>query len=187
MIKRYVMLCETRTITLKNGTEAMIVPPDPERAEEMLAFLRDVSSETEFISRTAEEVYETVEIERGKLENLNASEQMMMLVCMVNGRIAGNCHLHFNHRIKMRHRVSLGIAIRKEYWNLGIGTALFREMIRVAREKGVRQMELEMIDGNERGLALYTKMGFAVTGRRPDAFLMSDGTYRDEILMTKML
>jgi len=48
-------------------------------------------------------------------------------------------------------------------------------------------MELEVMDGNERGLALYTKMGFAVTGRRPDAFLMSDGTYRDELFMTKML
>ena len=48
-------------------------------------------------------------------------------------------------------------------------------------------MELEMTDGNERGLALYTKMGFEITGRRPDAFRMRDGTYRDDILMTKML
>ena len=182
------MLCETRTITLKNGTEAMIVPPDPERAEEMLAFLRDVSGETEFISRTAEEVYETVEIERGKLENLNASEQMMMLVCMVNGRIAGNCHLHFNHRIKMRHRVSLGIAIRKEYWNLGIGTAMFREMIRLAEERGgIEQVELEVIEGNENAMRLYEKMGFTVTGAVPNAIRLKDGTRLKEFYMVKEL
>jgi len=181
------MTYETKEITLKNGAGAQIVQPDPGRAEEMLDFLRDISSETEFITRTAGEVYETVEVERQKLESLVAADNMIMLVCMVDNRIAGNCSLQFPKKIKMRHRASLGIAIRQAYWNLGIGTALFEEMIRISRERGVRQMELEMIDGNERGLALYTKMGFVITGRRPDAFLMSDGTYRDEILMTKML
>ena len=93
----------------------------------------------------------------------------------------------FMGKVKMRHRATAGIAIRQAYWNLGIGTALFEEMIRISRERGLRQMELEMTDGNERGLALYTKMGFEITGRRPDAFRMRDGTYRDDILMTKML
>ncbi|MBQ8641040.1 MAG: GNAT family N-acetyltransferase [Clostridia bacterium] len=181
------MTYETKKITLKNGTDALITQPDPDRAEEMLDFLRDISSETEFISRTADEVYETVEVERQKLEGMVAADNMIMLVCMVNDRIAGNCSLQFLKKIKMRHRAAVGIAIRQAYWNLGIGTALFEEMIRIAKEKGARQMELEMTDGNVRGLALYTKMGFAVTGRRPDAFLMSNGTYRDEILMTKML
>lgn len=181
------MTYETKQIKLKNGMDALLVQPDPDRAEEMLDFLRDISSETEFISRTAGEVYETVEIERQKLEGLVAADNMIMLVCMVNDRIAGNCSLQFPKKIKMRHRATVGIAIRQAYWNLGIGTALFEEMIRIAKEKGARQMELEMTDGNERGLALYTKMGFVITGRRPDAFLMSDGTYRDDILMTKML
>ena len=181
------MTYETKQIILKNGAEALLVQPDPDRADEMLDFVHDISSETEFITRTAGEVYETVEVERQKLESLVADENGMMLVCMVDNRIAGNCLLQFPKKIKMRHRASLGIAIRQAYWNLGIGTALFEEMIRISRERGVRQMELEMIDGNERGLALYTKMGFVITGRRPDAFLMSDGTYRDEILMTKML
>lgn len=181
------MTYETKQIKLKNGTDAMLVPPDPERAEEMLDFLRDISSETEFITRTAGEVYETVEIERQKLEGLLAAENSIMIVCMVNGRIAGNCSLQFMRKAKMRHRATVGIAIRQAYWNLGIGTALFEEMIRISRERGLRQMELEMTDGNERGLALYTKMGFEITGRRPDAFRMRDGTYRDDILMTKML
>ena len=64
------MTYETKAISLKNGKNAVIVQPDPDRAEEMLDFLRDISSETEFISRTAEEVWETVEIERQKLEDL---------------------------------------------------------------------------------------------------------------------
>ena len=181
------MTCETKNIRLKNGAEALIVPPDPERAEEMLDFVRDISAETEFITRTAGEVYETVEVEKEKLAGILASENQVMLVCMVDGRIAGNCSLGFQRKIKMRHRASVGIAIRQAYWNLGIGTAFFEEMIRICRERGVRQMELEVIDGNARGLALYTKMGFTVTGRRPDAFCMSDGTYRDELFMTKML
>lgn len=68
------MTCETRTIRLKNGAKALIVPPDPERAEEMLDFVRDISSETEFITRTAGEVYETVDVEKEKLAGILASE-----------------------------------------------------------------------------------------------------------------
>lgn len=181
------MTYETKAISLKNGTNAVIVQPDPDRAEEMLEFLKDISSETEFISRTAEEVWETVEVERQKLEYLVNAEDMIMLVCMVENRIAGNCHLHFQSKIRTRHRATVGIGIRQAYWNLGIGTAFFEELIRIAKERGSRQLELEVVDGNDRGLALYTKMGFVVTGRRPDAQLMSDGTYRDLILMTKML
>ncbi len=175
------------TFTLKNGQTAKLVPPTADMAEEMLDYLRDISSETEFITRTATEVNETVEQETQFLENVRNADNQLMLVCLVDGKIAGNSSVRYNRKIKMRHRASLGIALREKYWNLGIGTKLMETQIAFARERGLKQVELEMVDGNERGLALYTKMGFVITGRRPDAFLMSDGTYRDEIMMTKML
>ena len=61
---------------------------------------------------------------------------------------------------------------------------MFREMIAVAeKQEGVTQMELEFIEGNNRALALYEKMGFRIVGYRPNGIRLEDGTLLNEYLM----
>ena len=48
---------------------------------------------------------------------------------------------------------------------------------------GVIQVVLSFMEGNERGRALYEKMGFRLVGIRPDAFRLRDGTLLDEYEM----
>ena len=43
--------------------------------------------------------------------------------------MAGNCQLDLNRWRKTRHRGQVAIALLKDYWGLGIGTAMFKEMI----------------------------------------------------------
>ena len=81
----------------------------------------------------------------------------------------------------------MAIAVRKDYWNLGIGGAMMRAMIAWAKEAGAEQIELEYIEGNERGRALYEKTGFREYGRRPGAIRLKNGEYRQEILMLRRL
>ena len=65
---------------------------------------------------------------------------------------------------------------------------MFREMIEVAqRRDGVHQLELEMIEGNDRALALYRKMGFEIMAEHPDAFLLKDGSTRKAIYLRRIL
>ena len=52
-----------------------------------------------------------------------------MLVCVVDGKIAGNCQISWTNRIKTGHRADVAIALLRDYWNLGIGTKMFEEMI----------------------------------------------------------
>ena len=52
---------------------------------------------------------------------------------------------------------------------------------------GWKQIDLEVVEGNERALATYKKCGFVETGIRHRALIFDDGTYRDEILMYKEL
>ncbi|MBP3646650.1 MAG: GNAT family N-acetyltransferase [Clostridia bacterium] len=177
------VLFPEKSIVLKNGLPAILRSPRPEEAAEMLDYLRDVSAETHFILREPEECTETVEQEAAFLEGINASPLNVMIVCEVDGEIAGNCQLSFQKRAKVRHRASVAIALRKKYWNLGIGTAFFREMISVAREHGIMQMELEFVEGNDRARALYEKMGFRVYAEHPDAIRLKDGTMLKEYRM----
>lgn len=181
------MLYPSRTIALKNGKEAVFRSPRKEDAAEMLAYLRQTAAETEFVLRYPEEVVMTVEQEEAFIERINQSENNYMIICLVDGKHAGNCALQFHDKRKVRHRGEVAIALTKEFWGMGIGTFMFEEMIRLAREHGKTQLELGMIEGNERGLALYRKMGFRVYGELPNAFCQKDGTMRSEVLMVREL
>lgn len=181
------MLFQEKYITLKNGKEALLRSPSAADAEEMLDYLKTCAAETEFILRYPEECVETVEQEAKYLEGINGSEYGVMIVCVVDGEIAGNCQISFNRKIKTRHRASIAIGLISKYWNLGIGTAMFREMIALAAEKGVRQLELEYIEGNERARRLYEKMGFTQVAVLPDAIRLKDGRFLDDISMVRRL
>ena len=75
----------------------------------------------------------------------------------------------------------------KEYWGLGIGSALIELMSEKAVENGYEQMELEVVSSNERAIGLYKKMGFVKTGEIPDAMKFKDGTYYGLDIMVKNL
>ena len=106
-----------------------------------------------------------------------------MIACIIDGEIAGNCQIVFNSRIKTKHRATVAITVVKKYWGLGIGTAMFEEMIAKAHDKGVSQLELEYIEGNERARHLYEKMGFIKYGERPDSIRLKNGKVLKEIQM----
>ena len=181
------MLFPTTTVTLKGGREAVFRSPRKEDAAAMLEQLREMTGETDFLLRTPAETDLTVEQEERFIESINQSQNNWMILCEVDGRCAGNCHLQLNTKAKVCHRGSVAIGLLRAYWGMGIGTAMFEEMVRIARENGASQLELAVIEGNERGLALYRKMGFTVYGELPNAFRQQDGSMRSEILMVKQL
>ena len=176
-------------ITLKDGRTAILRSPDPQAdAADLVQYLYDTAADTPFVLRTPEEIRYTVEGEERFLQNVVDSPNDCMILCEVDGHIAGNCHIAFNTRIKTRHTCTVAIALRKAYWRLGIGTAMFNAMESLARQRdGVLQMELEFIEGNTRARALYEKVGFRIVGMRPDAIQQEDGTMCALIAMQKKL
>lgn len=179
------MIYNNKEVILKNGEKCLLRSPTQEDAEKMLEFLVTCSKETPYILRYPEECTETIEQEATFLEHINTSFNEMMIVAIVNGKIAGNCLFIGRTRKKVKHRCSMAIGLVSEFWNLGIGTAMINELTKVAVNFGCTQMELECIDGNVRGKALYTKCGFKEFGRIPKAIVFHDGSYADEILMIK--
>jgi len=182
------MRCDPKQLTLKDGRAATLRVPDPAKDAAPLAqYLKDVAGESPFVLAYPEERNFTPEKEEAFLRSVLDSPNDLMLVCEVDGRIAGNCHLTFFGMKKIAHRGSVAIALYKEFWGLGIGTAMFERMIAAAKERGIMQLELEYIDGNDRGKALYEKMGFRHIAAHPNAIRQKDGTLADLCLMIKEL
>ena len=173
--------------TLKDGRHAVIRSPRDEDIQGMLDYLYISAGETDFILRYPEDCGKyTPEGEKALFDRVNASENEAMLVCTVEGKLAGNCQIVWKTGLKVRHRASIAIALLKEFWNQGIGTRLFQEMIRIAEaNENITQLELEFIEGNSRARALYEKMGFRIAGVKPNAIRLKDGTYLNEYYMIK--
>ena len=176
-----------KTITLKNGAAALLRSPLPDDAAAMVDFMDTVAAETENLIMSPEDGSMSIEQESEYLASSLTSETEAMIVCEIDGHIAGNCQISFNRRARTRHRAGVAIALREKYWGLGIGAAMFRELIALARDRGVYQIELEYIEGNDRGRALYEKMGFQAYGEHPDAIRLPDGSMRKFITMRKVL
>lgn len=179
------MKYEAKEVACKDGRTAMLRAAHPDDAAEMVRFLVDVCGETEFLLAYPEERQNlTIERERAFLTNIAEDDNELMLTAWVDGHLAGVANISFSTRMKMRHRASVAISIRRAYWNLGLGTALLNALVDAAKARPeVRQVELEFIEGNRRAQALYEKVGFRVVGVHPDAFVLKDGAMKNAYLM----
>ena len=75
--------------TLKDGRKALIRSPKEEDIPGMLDYLRLSAGETDFILRYPEECGKyTADKEKALFEQVNASQNEAMLVCVVDGTVA---------------------------------------------------------------------------------------------------
>ena len=183
------MIIKPIDFKLKDGRTAQLLNPRDEDINGIIEYLNVSAGETEFILRYPEECGKyTYDAEKEIIDRMNASETEAMLICIVDGKVAGNCGIKFNTNMKTRHRAGVAIALCKEFWNLGIGTVMFEEMEKLALTNPyVKILELDFIEGNTRARALYEKMGYKITGIRPNAICLKDGTLKDEYMMQKKL
>ena len=174
---------------LKDGRTATLLSPRDQDINGVIEYLKISAAETDFILRYPEECDKyTYDAEKAIFDRMNASEDEAMFICLVDGKVAGNCGIHFSNKLKTRHRAGVAIALCKEFWNLGIGTRMFEEMEKLALTKPyVQILELDFVEGNTRARALYEKMGYKITGRRPEAICLKDGKLLDEYMMQKKL
>lgn len=183
------MIFKEKEITLKSGITAVLKSPEITDAQMLLDNVRTASGETDFLSRYAEE-WEgfTVEDEEKWIKNNRESENNLVIACYIDGKAVGSCDITFFNDIKTFHRAGIGIAILKDYWNLGIGSAMFTELIEVTKEhKSIEILELEYLEGNERGKALYEKFGFKTVAVKPKICKLKDGSYQDLFYMQKVI
>lgn len=183
------MIIDEVRFELKDGREAILRSPKEEDIESTLEYLVTSAGETDYLLRYPEEcgIY-TPEGEKVLFEQKNASPNEAMIMCIVDGRVVGNCSISFFKGLKTKHRAGIGIALLRDFWNQGIGTKMFEEMIRLAEDReDVMQLELEFVEGNERARHLYEKMGFRIVGIHPNAIRLKDGTMLNNYIMIKEL
>ena len=127
----------------------------------------------------------SAEEEEKIIKGFNESDNTIMLVVEMDGRLIANGTIARLSKKKMCHRGNVAVSVLKEFWNLGIGKKLLICLEDYAKEWGLSQLELDYFSGNERGKILYEKIGFIQVGETPNAFILEDGTRYNNIKMVK--
>jgi len=101
-------------------------------------------------------------------------------------RIVGSASLSINQREISRHTAELGIAVHDDYQNIGIGTAMLRHLLGIARVKKLRKLWLLVNTDNDRAVHIYKKAGFEIEGKLRDERYYR-GQFGDEYRMAIFL
>lgn len=114
-------------------------------------------------------------------------DAMPMSVALIPGmQVVGWCDMYRIPYEGQGHVGRLGMGIRVDYREQGIGTVLMERVLRNALLAGLERVELEVFSANQRAINLYKKFGFEVEGTRRRARKIN-GVYDDVIMMGKLV
>ena len=172
----------------KNGIEVMLKLPQEADAKEIIEFYKQVGKETTYLGFSDGEYQVSEDQQSAIIKEINASGNNMMILAMINSKIAGIGTISSNNkRIKIKHVGVLGIVISAEYCNAGLGTIMLDYLIEWSKNNGeTAKISLTVRKDNPRAIALYEKFGFETEGiLKNETFI--DGVYYDSVVMGLMI
>ena len=182
------MRIKPREYKFQDGRILTVRSVEGEDAAAYAACRQKIYRETYFLARYPEELEADLEKMRVGLAKCAESPLNFELGAFCGEEMVGSLGVNqVRPHLKYRHRAVMGISLLKEYWSCGLGSFLMQIAVEQAAANGFEQLELGVFEDNARAIALYEKFGFAKYGVNPRAFKLKDGTYRDEIIMVKML
>ena len=174
-----------RIFSLKDGREAILRTPKQNDLEDLLKLINSLVDEGAEIATTSQVTREEeTEWLRKMLEGLEKDE-LFFLVAEVNRKVVASSDIHIPVG-DQNHVGILGVAIKREFRDLGIGTQMMQTLVEQAGAMGLTALTLNVFATNKRAIHVYGKVGFLKTGTAPMRYFRR-GRYIDEVKMTKLI
>ena len=172
-----------KRFTAKDGRTVTLRTPRWEDLDDLMEFINSLVEEGADIGLN-QKVARGEEAEwLGKRLALLDRDEEFSLVAEVDGKVVANSEITRRAGYS-RHVGGLGIAIRKSYRDVGIGTEVLKTLVCQAKVMGLKILTLTVFSSNRRAVHVYEKLGFEETGRIPNA-IHKNGKFMDEIIMVK--
>ncbi len=155
-------------------------------AEEFLSLCKKIDAEAPFMMFEPGERPTTVEEQKNEIRDILSRKNQTIFIAEEDGQLIGYLAAYGGRYRRNKHSVYIIIGVLQAFTSQGIGTRLFTELEKWAKEKNIHRLELTVTVTNEAALALYRKMGFEIEGRKRHAFFI-DGVYVDEYCMARLL
>ena len=175
-----------REFILKNGQTLILRSVEESDAQAELDMYIKKIGETPFLSRGLDDILPTVEDFRAGTKSYLEDEKSFEVIAILNGKVVGSGHLDwYSGKKRVSHIASVDLGVLKDYWGLGVGGKIMQTLLEEAQKSGIEKVGLTVYRKNERAIKMYESFGFFVTGIDPLGVKYSDGTYDDDLYMTK--
>ena len=146
----------------------------------LLDLLMTVSGEVDSLPQSPVEISRIDKDEAGEV--LASSIRHSILTgAFSEGRMIGMCSIvPVSAEVRRKHVGAMFIAVRKEVWERGVSTHLAEYAMDMAREKGIRKVEISVVGENEKTMEFLSGLGFFEEGRNLRA-LSIDGSFIDSV------
>ncbi len=101
-------------------------------------------------------------------------------------RTAGMSSLHFMKGV-YRHIADVRVVVSKDHRKLGLGSALIKELIRIANQIGLFYLRAEILTDSHLAVKAFRQLGFETACTLDSYFLSRQGMVRDVVHMYKRL
>jgi len=168
--------------TLNDGTRVIFRPLVPGDLEPLVEMFSRVSEED--VRYLRDDIRDRRVIEKW-VEKLDYTH-VFPLLAVVNGRIVGEGTLHFG-KGPYRHIGEVRIFLIKEFRRRGLGTAMLKKLLEIARKAGLQQVIAEVLVEQNNVIKAFQKLGFKLKFVREDYFMTPDGVTHDVAVLVNRL
>ena len=155
-------------------------------AEEMISYLNIVGRESDNLMHGPDGFKVPVEAVKRRIQASHDADNSIILIALAGEKIIARAELDGYPGARLHHNARFSISVRKDYWNMKIGTMLMTKIIERAREMKLLNIMLEVVADNKAAIALYHKMGFSDVGIYRN-YWYANNAYSDAIVMQKCL
>lgn len=158
--------------------DGLIVKIRPLKLEDALSLQRNL-----FPTYTLEKFKDLLKKDIAKMEK----DDKVRLVTIINGEVIGNLNLSFSRDPWISHTAYLStLGVNRKFRRRGIGTKMVESGLKIAKEKNIEIVKIEVEAKNIFALELYSKIGFKEYGRLERGFKRK-GEYDSQVLLKKDL
>lgn len=175
-----------RTFHCRDGRRVVLRTPKWEDLDDLLEAINSLVDERANIvlnKRFSRD--EEIDWLAGALSRLERDE-VIYVVAEVDGKVVANSELRRRQSGCDKHVGSIGIAIKRGFRDVGIGTEMMKALIEQGRAMGLKVLTLSVFENNKRAIHVYEKVEFKQTGLIPRKFFKK-GKYVNEVIMTMLL
>ncbi|MBY0122069.1 GNAT family N-acetyltransferase [Bacillus sp. S/N-304-OC-R1] len=164
--------------TIRSATE--------EDAKALSQLRLQIDGETENLDREKGEAFIDEDGFKGIIKEDSEKPRNLFLVAETDQRLVGFSRCEGSDLKRFSHKVEFGVCVLKEFWGFAIGTNLLKESIEWADSNGIKKMTLNVLETNDKAVALYQRLGFEIEGILRNDKILSDGKFYNTIVMGRL-
>jgi RimJ/RimL family protein N-acetyltransferase len=169
-------------ITLPDGMRVLLRPLIPKDRDALAALFSNLpTEETQYFRSNIADP----EVVAGWAENPDYG-RIFPLVAVMGERIVGNSTLHIGRGFT-RHVAEIRIFLAKDFRHHGIGSAMIKAQLEIARKLGLHQVHAEIVESRPQVMHAFERLGFERQFSWHDLFMTPQGETLDMIVVINFL